>query len=116
MSGSRETGTHPLNPGCIHDRVTAPSSATVDSETPEVPPSVTSPRDTSGSANSLETQCHADSPQSIPSVPKPPPSLSDTMDKLLRNPPQQNVMQPPPVQAEHHAVPPRPSRAPGCLP
>ena len=87
MSGFRKTGIHPLNPGCIHDRVTASSSVTVDSETPEVPSSVTSPRDTSGSANSLETQCHADSSQSISSVPKSPTSLlSNTMDKLLRKP------------------------------
>ena len=87
MSGFRKTGIHPLNPGCIHDRVTAPSSVTVDSETSEVPSSVTGPLDTSGSANSLETQCHADSSQSISSVPKSPTSsLSDTMDKLLRKP------------------------------
>ena len=83
MSGFRKTGIHPLNPGCIHDRVTAPSSVTVDSETSEGPSLVTGPLDTSGSANSLETQCHADSSQSISSVPKPPTSsLSDTMDKF----------------------------------
>ena len=87
MSSFRKTGIHPLNPGCIHDRVTAPSSVTVDSETSGVPSSVTGPLDTSGSANSLETQCHADSSQSISSVPKSPTSsLSDTMDKLLRKP------------------------------
>ena len=52
-----------------------------------MPSSVTGPLDTSGSANSLETQCHADSSQSISSVPKSPTSsLSDTMDKLLRKP------------------------------
>ena len=39
MSGFRKTGIHPLNPGCIHDRVTAPSSAIVHSEKSEVPSS-----------------------------------------------------------------------------
>ena len=87
MSGFRKTGIHPLNPGCIHDRVTAPSSAIVHSEKSEVPSSISGPLDTSGGANSLETQCHADSSQSLSSVPKSPTSsLSDTMDKLLMKP------------------------------
>ena len=69
----------------VHDRVTVPSSAIVHSEKSEVPSSVSGPLDTSGSANLLETQCHADSSQS--SVPKfPTSSLSDTMDKLLMKP------------------------------
>ena len=84
MSGFRKTGIHPLNPGCLHDRVTAPSSVI---EKSEVPSSVSGPLDTSGSANSLETHCNADSSRSLPSVPRSPTSsLSDTMDKLLMNP------------------------------
>ena len=84
MSGFRKTGIHPLNPGCIHGRVTAPSSVIVHSQNSEVPFSVNVPLNTSESANSLETQCHADSSQSLSSVPKSPTSsLSDTMDKLL---------------------------------
>ena len=59
MSGFRKTGIHPLNPGCIQDRVTAPSGVIVHSQSFEVPSSVSVPLDTSGSANSLETQCHA---------------------------------------------------------
>ena len=87
MSGFRKTGIHPLNPGCMHDRVTAPSSVIVHSQNSEVTSSVSGPLDTSGSANSLETQCHADSSQCLSSVPKSPTSsLSDTMDKLLTKP------------------------------
>ena len=63
MSGFRKTGIHPLNPDCIHDRVTVPSSAIVHSEKSEVPCSISGPVDTSGSANSLETKWHADSSQ-----------------------------------------------------
>ena len=80
MSGFRKIGIHPLNPNCIHDRVTAPSSAIVHSEKSEVPSLISGPLDTSGSANSLESQCHADSSQSLSFVPKSPTSsLSDTM-------------------------------------
>ena len=87
MSGFRKTGIHPLNPGCIQDRVTTPSGVIVQSQSSEVPSSVSVPLDTYGSANSLETQCHADSSQSLSSVPKSPTSsLSDTMDKLLKKP------------------------------
>ena len=71
----------------MHDRVTVPSSAIVHSEKSEVPSSISGPLNTFQSANSLETQCHADSPQSLSSVPKSPTSsLSDTMDKLLMKP------------------------------
>ena len=96
MSGFRKTGIHPLNPGSIHDRVTAPSKAIEASEESEI---ITSPAstsslenpshfDTSDSVNSLETHCHSDSvSQNLSSIPKSPcSSLCDAMDTLLMKP------------------------------
>ena len=79
MSGFRKTGIHPLNPGCIKDRETAPCLA-CDHD----PVTSTSDADTSGSLNSLETRApesdsHSHESGSVDSI-------SSAMDTLLIQP------------------------------
>ena len=92
MSEFRKTGIHPLNPGCIHDRVADPSKATEQPEALEVCLSTSSPIssshvssghvDTAGSFNSLETNAESMTSESKSPVS----SLSDAMDALLIQP------------------------------
>ena len=89
MSGFRKTGIHLLNPGCIHDRLTAPSKATDHPDSPELGLSSCSTdttnansnhMDRAGSINSLETNVGGEGSKSTLS------SISDTMDVLLTQP------------------------------
>ena len=88
MSGFRKN-IHPLNPGCIHDRLTAPSKATDRPDSPELGLGScstdttnvnSSPMDRAGSVNSLETNVGGVGSKSTLS------SISDTMDVLLTQP------------------------------
>ena len=99
MSGFRKTGIHPLNPGCIHDRLTGPSKATDQPDSPELlelgPLSLSSSInvssdlvETAESVNSLKSNVEGGSSSSAVSrEPKSSiSSLSDAMDALLMQP------------------------------
>ena len=90
MSGFRKTGIHPLNPGCIHDRMTAPSIATEQTEDSQF-----STLTVTSSSMSTKSQEHPESCHSLEThaegsghhVTKSPlSSLSDAMDSLLMKP------------------------------